>query len=180
MHHRLPSQGCANSMRHLAVVLAVGALCSGCGATGWFSSKPEESRPAPPPPVVARAEELVRQGQPVVARDLYARIAAEPARDAAHARALYNLARLYADPSSGFRDYRAAQIAFDRLLKEYPKGEWDADARAWHAALRDLAAREGELGVREAEVARLKSEAARLGADLQRLKKIDLNLERRR
>ena len=180
MHHRLPSQGCANSMRHLAVVLAVGALCSGCGATGWFSSKPEESRPAPPPPVVARAEELVRQGQPVVARDLYARIAAEPARDAAHARALYNLARLYADPSSGFRDYRAAQIAFDRLLKEYPKGDWEADARAWHAALMDLAVREGELGVREAEVARLKSEAARLGADLQRLKKIDLNLERRR
>ena len=187
MHHRLPSQGCANSMRRLAVVLTVGALCSGCGATGWFSAKPAENRPAPPPPVVARAEELVRQGQPVVARDLYARIAAEPARDAAHARALYNLARLYADPSSGFRDYRAAQIAFDRLLKEYPKGDWEADARAWHAALTNLAAREveleareGELGVREAEVARLKSEAARLGADLQRLKKIDLNLERRR
>jgi hypothetical protein len=34
--------------------------------------------------------------------------------------------------------------------------------------------------VREAEVARLKGEAARLGTDLQRLKKIDLNLERRR
>jgi len=34
--------------------------------------------------------------------------------------------------------------------------------------------------VREAELVRLKMEAARLGSDLQRLKKIDLNLERRR
>jgi hypothetical protein len=174
-------------MRRLAVVLSLGVLCGGCAATGWLSSKPEESRPVPPTPIVARSDELVRQGQPLAARDLYARIAAEPARDAAHGRALYNLARLYADPSSGFRDYRAAQIAFDRLLKEYPTGEWEADARAWHAALTDLAAREvelearsGELGVRETEVARLKSEAARLGADLQRLKKIDLSLERRR
>jgi hypothetical protein len=167
-------------MRRLAVALSLGALCGGCAATGWLSSKPEESRPTPPTPIVARADELLRQGQPRAARDLYAQIAAEAARDAAHARALYNLARLYADPSSGFRDYRAAQVTFDRLLKEYPKGEWEADARAWQAALMDLAAREVELEAREAEVARLKSEAARLGADLQRLKKIDLNLERRR
>ncbi|HYS93867.1 MAG TPA: hypothetical protein VEL48_10570, partial [Candidatus Acidoferrales bacterium] len=72
-------------------------------------------------------------------------------------------------------------------LKEYPRGEWEADARAWNAVLSDLAAREveleardGELGVREAELARLRVEAARLGSDLQRLRKIDLNLERRR
>jgi hypothetical protein len=87
----------------------------------------------------------------------------------------------------GPRDYRAAQLAFDRLLKEYPKGEWEADARAWNAALTDLAAREveleardGELRVREAELTRLKVESARLGSDLQRLKKIDLDIERRR
>jgi len=34
--------------------------------------------------------------------------------------------------------------------------------------------------VRETEAARLRNEAAKLGADLQRLKRIDLNLERRR
>jgi hypothetical protein len=137
--------------------------------------------------MVARADELVRQGCPLAARDLYARIAAEPELDAAHARALYSLARLYTDPASGLRDYRAAYVAFDRLLKKYPKGDWEADARAWQAALTDLAAREveleardGELGMREAEVTRLRNEAARLGADLQRLRKIDLNLERRR
>ena len=174
-------------MRRLAVALSLGALCSGCAATGWLSSKLEESRPPPPAPIVARADEMPRHGQLLAARDLYARIAAEPARDAPHARALYSLARLYADPLSGIRDYRAAQIALARLLKEYPKGEWEADARAWHAALTVLAAREveleareGELRVREAEVARLRSEAARLGSDLQRLRNIDLNLERRR
>ena len=174
-------------MRHLAVVLGLGALCSGCATTGWLSSQPEKIRPAPTVPMVVGADELARQGRPLAARDLYARIAAEPELDAAHARALYSLARLYTDPSSGLRDYRAAYVAFDRLLKQYPKSEWEADARAWRAALTDLAAREveleardGELGVREAEMARLRSEAARLGADLQRLRKIDLNLERRR
>jgi hypothetical protein len=34
--------------------------------------------------------------------------------------------------------------------------------------------------VREAELTRLKVESARLGSDLQRLKKIDLSIERRR
>jgi hypothetical protein len=33
---------------------------------------------------------------------------------------------------------------------------------------------------REAELTRLRSEAAKMAADLQRLKRIDLNLERRR
>lgn len=174
-------------MRRLAIVLTLAALGGGCATTGWLGSKPEESRPAPPAPMLARADELLRQGHPLAARDLYTRITSEPELDAMHARALYSLARLYTDPSSGLRDYRAAHKAFDRLLKDYPKGEWDADARAWQAALSDLAAREvelearnGELGVREAEMARLRSEAARLGADLQRLRKVDLNLERRR
>ena len=96
------------------------------------------------------------------------------------ARALHSLARLYVDPASGLRDYRAAQLAFGRLLMEYPKGEWESEARAWQATLADLVAREGELVAREAEATRLKTEAAKLGADLQRLKRIDMNLERRR
>lgn len=192
MRHRPPSEGCVNGMRRVVVVLSLGALSAGCTAVDWFSAKPE-IRPAPAS-MVTRTDDPLRQGQPIAARDLYVRIVAEPVRDAAHARALYNLARLYADPSSGLRDYRAARLAFERLLTEYPKGEWEADARAWNAALGELAAREvdlaareveleardGELGVRAAEVARLRSEAARLGADLQRLKRIDLNLERRR
>jgi hypothetical protein len=172
-------------MKGLVLVLTLGALCAGCTAVDWLRGKPEaRSEPAQ---LVARADELVRQGQPSQARDLYAQVAAMPVRDAVHARALYNLARLYVDPSNGLRDYRAAKLAFERLLAAYPKGEWESDARAWQAALAelvareaDLAARQAELAMREAETLRLKNEAAKLGADLQRLKRIELNFERRR
>ena len=129
---------------------------------------------------MARADELLREGQPSAARDLYARIAGEAARDTLHARALYNLARLQVDPRTGLRDYRAAQLAFRRLLADYPASEWESEARAWDAVLTILTAREAELGAREAEAARLRSEAAKAAADLQRLKRIDLNLEKRR
>jgi hypothetical protein len=187
MHDRQSAQGRARLMRRLVLVLSLGALSAGCASSGWFGSSSDASRVTPPPLSLAHADDLLGQGRPLAARELYARIAAEPERDARHGSALYRLARLLTDPAAGPPDYRAAQRAFDRLLNEYPKGEWEADARAWNAALSDLAAREvelearnGELRVREAELARLKVESARLGSDLKRLKKIDLNLERRR
>ena len=185
MRHRPPSEGSARLVRRAVLIALVATLSAGC-ATAERPSAKHEDRPAPAS-TLTRADDLLLHGQPVAARDLYVQLVAEPIRDAAHARALYHLARLYADPSGGLRDYRAAHLAFERLLKEYPKGEWDADARAWHAVLGELAAREveleardGELGMREAEVARLKNETAKLGADLKRLKRIDLNVERRR
>jgi hypothetical protein len=172
-------------MRRLVVALTLVALCTGCGAVDWFRDKRETRSEAAQ--LVGRADELVREGQPSAARDLYAQIVAEAPRDAVHARALHSLARLYVDPASGLRDYRAAQLAFGRLLTEYPKSEWESEARAWQATLAELVAREAELVARkaelvtrEAEAARLKTEAAKLGADLQRLKRIDMNLERRR
>ncbi len=149
-------------MKRLVVALALGALFAGCAAVDWFRDKPEgRSEPAQ---LVARADELVRQGQQSAARDLYARVVAGGARGAVHAQALYNLARLHVDPSSGLRDYRAAKLALAELV----------------AREAELVVREAELVVRETEAARLRNEAAKLGADLQRLKRIDLNLERRR
>lgn len=172
-------------MRRLVVALTLGALCTGCGTVDWFRDKGETRSEAAR--MAGRADELVRDGQPSAARDLYARVVAEAARDAVHASALHSLARLYVDPASGLRDYRAAQLAFGRLLTEYPKGEWESEARAWQATLielaargTELAAREAELVARDAEATRLKLEAAKLGADLLRLKRIDMNLERRR
>jgi len=165
-------------MRRLVVALTLGVLCAGCGTGDWFREKREARSEAAQ--LVGRADELVREGQPSAARDLYARIVAEAARDVVHARALHSLARLYVDPASGLRDYRAARQAFARLLTDYPHGEWESEARTWQAALTELEAREAELVTREAEAARLKTEAVKLGADLQRLKRIDLNLERRR
>ena len=179
-------------MRRLVLAVSLAALSAGCATATGVGVKPED-RPAPVS-MVTRADNLHRQGQPMAARDLYVQIVAEPDRDAEHARALYNLARLYADPSGGLRDYRAASLAFKRLLMEYPKGEWEADAQAWNTVLGELAVRDDELGKHEAEaarlknetmklaaeVARLKNEKMKLAADLERLKRIDLNLERRR
>src|SRR6266478_3684336 len=144
----------------------------------WFREKREARSEAAQ--LVGRADELVREGQPSAARDLYARIVAEAPRDAVHAKALHSLAQLYVDPTSGLRDYRAARQAFARLHTDYPSGEWESEARTWQAALSELEAREAELVTREAEATRLKTEAVKLGADLQRLKRIDMNLERRR
>jgi len=198
-------------MRRLGLVLAIVVLCAGCASVGWFRNAlggRQERR-------LTRADELARDGQPSAARDLYEELVREPSRDTGRAITLYKLGRLYANPASGFLDYRAAQIAFERLLAEYPKSDWEADARAWHATLVEIQALEaeaawlrgeatklqgelqareaeaarlrgeatkikGELQAQEAEAARLKNETARLETDLERLKRIDMNLERRR
>jgi multidrug efflux pump subunit AcrA (membrane-fusion protein) len=128
-----------------------------------------------PPPVpteteakrlLTRAERLVREGQAQAARDVYANLIRNHRADPDRAQALYDLGRLLVDPNAGVRDYRAALAAFDRLVAEYPESRWDGDARAWRATLAELLARE--------------SEAARLKEDLRKLKRIDLELERRR
>src|SRR5947209_9693776 len=118
-------------MRRLVLVLTLGALCAGCGAVDWLRGKPEGRSESAQ--LLARADELVRQGQPGSARDLYAQIAAMPERDALHGRALYSLARLYVDPSSGLRDYRAAKLDFERLPTAYPPVDRACEYRAWPA-----------------------------------------------
>lgn len=213
-------------MNRLALVLALGTLCAGCASVDWLRHPPDWLRTTPEPSArrqepdgperrLTRADELVRDGQPNAARDLYEQLVVEPSKDAVHAIALYKLARLYTDPASGLLDYRAAQVTFERLLAEYPPGAWEADARAWRATLQEVQAREAEaaqlkreatklkadleaqdaeaarlrseatklkadLQARDAETARLKDEAAKLKASLQRLKRIDMNFERKR
>jgi hypothetical protein len=186
-------------MSRVVVLLVVATLCAGCAALERFR------QPAEPPSEAARltirAETLAREGHAVAARDLYVRVVNELVQDVVHARALFNLARLQVDPGSGLQDYRAARLTFRRLLTEYPRGEREAEARAWDALLTQLASREtelasrdgelaarqtevarlrNELAARDAEATRLRNEVAKAGADLQRLKRIDLNLERRR
>jgi hypothetical protein len=141
---------------------------------------PAVEPPAPPPlavalpptpqteaaRLIAQAEGLARDGQPQAARETYQLVVKHYREDPARARALYELGRLLVDPSSAARDYRAAYLAFDRLTVEYPESRWTTEARAWRAALGELLAREGE--------------ASRLKEDLRRLKRMDLELEKRR
>jgi hypothetical protein len=65
--------------------------------------------------------------------------------------------------ANGVKEYRQAAAYLDRLLREHPTSPYAADARVWRAAL-------GAMVARGAELDRL----------LERLKAIDLELERPR
>ena len=185
--------------------LAVLLLASGCSA-GWLSSSGRE--PSEAERLVARADTLAGTGWEHAARALYERVLREYPGDPAAAPALYNLGRLQVDPTSGFRNYRAAHATFSRLLTDFPKSRWEGEACVWRATLSDLQAREEEaarlklqvqwreeettrlkqqLRWREEEAGRIKSqlqlreeETSGLKAQIQQLRRVDLNLERRR
>ena len=186
--------------------LALLLLVSGC-STGWWP--PSMMRgPSEAEQLVARADALAGTGWEHAARALYERVVREYPSDPASAPALYSLGRLQADPTSGFQNYRAAHEAFSRLLTDFPKSRWGADARAWRATLSDLLAREEEatrlkvqLQWREDEATRLKrqlesredeatrltrqlqssqEEAFGLKAQIRQLRRVDLGLEQRR
>ena len=185
--------------------LAVLLLASGCSA-GWLPSS--AYAPSEAEQLVARADTLAGTGWDHSARALYERVLREYPGDPAAAPALYNLGRLQVDPTSGFRNYRAAHATFSRLLTDFPKSRWEGEARAWRATLSDLQIREEDatrlklqvqsrdeeatrlkqqLRWREEEATRIKSqlqlreeEAAGLKAQIQQLRRVDLNLERRR
>jgi len=187
-----------------AVVLL---LTSGC-SLGWLPSSSAAREASEAEQLVARADALAAKGWDHAARALYERVLREYPGDPAAAPALYNLGRLQVDPTSGFRSYRAAHATFSRLLTDFPKSRWEADARAWRATLADLLAREEEarrlkpqVQWREEETARLKlqqrwheeeasrlklqlqlreEEASGLKAQIQHLRRVDLDLERRR
>ena len=178
-------------LRHGLPALAVLLLASGCSA-GWLP--PSASAPSEAEQLVARADTLAGTGWDHSARALYERVVREYPGDPAAAPALYNLGRLQVDPTSGYRNYRTAHATFSRLLTDFPKSRWEGEARAWRATLSDLQIREEEatrlkqqLRWREEEAARIKSqlqlreeEAAGLKAQIQQLRRVDLNLERRR
>ena len=192
-------------LRHGLPALAVLLLASGCSA-GWPSSSGRE--PSEAERLIARADTLAGTGWDHSARALYERVVREYPGDPAAAPALYNLGRLQVDPTSGFRNYRVAHATFSRLLTDFPKSRWEGEARAWRATLSDLQIREEEatrlklqvqsrdeeatrlkqqLRWREEEAARIKSqlqlreeETSGLKAQIQQLRRVDLNLERRR
>lgn len=184
-------QSAVGGLRRGFPALALLLLTAGC-STGLVPSPVRRSSEADQ--LVARADTLAETGWEHAARALYERVVREYPGDAAAAPALYSLGRLQADPTSGFRNYRAAHAAFSRLLTDFPKSRWEGEARAWRATLSDLLAREEEaarlrvlLQWREEEAGRLKvqlqsreEEAFGLRAQLQQLRRVDLELERRR
>jgi tetratricopeptide (TPR) repeat protein len=121
---------------------------------------------ADPALLVERAVELTREGRPLAARDLYERVVREYPDDTARAGALFGLGLLHSDPTGPLRDYRAAYAIFGRLLAEHPRSRWEADARLWRSMLNEIFAREDE--------------TVRLRGQLQRLKRIEVELDKSR
>jgi TolA-binding protein len=130
------------------------------------NERPRVERYADPAATVERGFELARGGKQLAARDLYERVMRDYPDDPACAGALFGLGLLYADPTGPLRDYRGSYATFGRLLAEHPRSRWDADARLWRATLHELLARE--------------EETARLRSQLQRLKRIEVDLDRPR
>jgi tetratricopeptide (TPR) repeat protein len=158
------------SLRALPVLLLLAACTTGRPAPGI----PEPSAPEPSgrgtssdaTRLVAQADELAGHGQVQEAYRVYERVLQEYPADPSAPSALYALGRLQAAPRNPLRNYRAAHAAFSRLLADYPQSRWEGEARAWRAVLEDLLARE--------------EESARLRAQIERLRRTDLDLERRR
>ena len=95
------------------------------------------------------------------------------------AETLYRLGLLQADPTSGIRDYRAARATFTRLLSEYPRSPWEAEARAWQATLTDLLVREDEARRARLRLKPYEEESKRTKTNLEWLKQTDTELEKR-
>lgn len=172
----------ARHLRWIAplVLLAVSA-CSTTTPAPWGSTElrdPGSSRAAVQ--LIAHADDLALRGQARAALAAYERVLREHPGDPAGASALYGLGRLQMAPADGLRNYQAAHRAFSRLLADYPESRWEAEARAWRAVVSDLLAREEDAARLKEDAARIREEAAQLKTQIERLRRTDLELERRR
>ena len=114
---------------------------------------------------VARADRLAREGKSDDARALYQQALKDHPDDTTAARALYGLGTLAVEPGPQ-QDYRAARVAFERLIADYPRSPWVWEATAWRAVLKELDRRDAE--------------SAKLRGDLEKLKRLDMETEHRK
>ena len=116
--------------------------------------------------MVSEAEEQIKNGAYPTAARLFEEVIKRFPNSPAHDRALYGLAHTLVLPENSGRDYRQAHLYFDRLVREHPESVYAADARAWRGLLSVYLART--------------EETERLKQDIERLKKIDIEMERPR
>jgi len=147
------------------LVVIIGAI-AGCAS----SSPPTR----PSTVLLGKADRLASQGQYTGALEAYGEIVTKYGEtdEAAHARSSRDI----------LTSLLAARAQVARLTAEMKAHEAElARAREQAATAREQgAARDGELSRARQEIARLAAEADRLRTDLENLKKIDIDLERRR
>jgi hypothetical protein len=158
----------------LGLVLILSAGCSTSARPTWFPF----TWPAADERTAHTPDREAGEGEAKAARGTPDRPGRE--RPGEPADALYRLGLLQADPTSGIRDYRAARATFTRLLSEYPRSRWEAEARAWQATLTDLLVREDEARRANQRSQRSDEDSKRAKTNLERLKQTDMELERRR
>jgi TolA-binding protein len=102
----------------------------------------------------------------LAARDLYERVIRDYPEHPVRAGALFGLGQLQAGDSSSLRGYRVAYLTFGRVLAEHPHSRWESEARLWRGVLGELLARDDE--------------AHRLRIQLQKLRRIEVDLDKSR
>jgi tetratricopeptide (TPR) repeat protein len=101
--------------------------------------------------------------------------------------ALFNIALIYADPRNPERDYEKSLEFFKRLLTDYPKSPMVEQSRIWSLTLSEILSHgrkitelRHEVMSREEVIRDLEGQLERLNERLERLKQVDIQLERRR
>lgn len=158
----------------LGLILLLTTGCSTVALPAWFPV----TWPSGDERALRRPSGEAREGEAKAARGAADRRGLGPPGDPAET--LYRLGLLQADPTSGIRDYRAARATFTRLLSEYPRSRWDAEARAWQATLTDLLVREDEIRRALLRLQRSEEESQRVKNNLEWLKQTEIEQERRK
>jgi TolA-binding protein len=166
--------------------LGVLALATGCVTAPPPPAPPREApapaaAPAPSALLLAAADRLFAEGDYPRAREAYSDFVRRYPDDVAASRAYET--RDVLDVLAASRDEVSRLDAEVRRMRD----QAEAAERDLERLRRDLGVRQAELarvrqelGERQAELARLNAEAEQLRADLEKLKNVDLRLERRR
>jgi hypothetical protein len=111
-----------------------------------------------------------------------ARLFDEIARDPSSAfadRALLGLTRILCNPEYAGRDYAQAYVVADRPVHDYPGSPYASEGRAWRELLVAYLALEQEFAQRTAELHQLIRTDEQRTQELERLRRLDVELERR-
>jgi hypothetical protein len=156
-------------------------LLTACAGGPWERNAGTPRSAAPPDDtqeLVSQAEALAHAGSHAQAVAIFEEVAKNPS-SAFVDRALLGLAKSLCNPDYAGHDYRLAFVMADRLVREYPDSRQAVEGRAWRDLLLGYLSRGQEIDRRAMELKEILTEQAREKEELERLRRVDLELERR-
>jgi outer membrane protein assembly factor BamD (BamD/ComL family) len=167
--------------RRLPVLLLVAGCAGGPTPAPNVATPPDDTDR-----LVRLAEMQVRAGSHAEAARTFEEVTRDPSSAFAD-RALLGLTRVLCDPEYAGRDYQQAYLVADRLVQEYPTSHYVAEARAWRDLIvaylalgQELERRADRLQRLDLELERRTLELERRTQELERLKRLDLELEQQK